>query len=460
ELDAYLARGYARDQRVGRSGLEKWGEEILAGRNGGQLTLLDVQGNPLRAIASGQPTPAQDIYTTVDFAFQQDVQFALGDFASAAVVLNRDTGEVLALASSPAYDPNWFDPNNANLAGLGQFFSDPSEPLVDRAAQSSYPAGSIFKVVTMSAALTSKLFTPGTEYNCTGTWEEIPGLVLEDWKEGGHGILTLTEGLSASCNPWFWHIGYGLFNFHPNWLSETARGFGLGQATGIPHIDETPGQIPDPDWKRQVKGENWEPLDSLNLSIGQGDVLVTPLQIARLMAAVGNGGALLQPQLVLRIAPPEGEPTFEFEPIEVGKLPLDETQLAALQEGLYNVTQEPIGTARNRFRGLPRWLNIAGKTGTAEDPGYYGEQEPHSWFAGYTLADLPDQPDIAIAVIVSNQGQGSEFAAPIFRRIVESYFGLPLSRYPWELSVGVVRPPEPTPAEGAPEGAETPTPVP
>jgi penicillin-binding protein 2 len=456
EFEAYRAKGYFIDQRVGATGLEAWGEEALAGRNGGQLILLDADNNVVaRLTPASQPAPSQDIYTTVDFELQQAVQFALGDFTGAAVVLDRNTGEVLALASSPTFDPNLLDPANlnfqfadANLSGGG----------LNRAAQGSYPAGSVFKVVTMAAGLTSGLFAPDTEYTCTGTWEELgPSFVLNDWKEGGHGTLTLTQGLSASCNPWFWHVGKALFDYNPAWLSDTALGFGLGQPTGI-EIDETPGQIPGPEWKQQNRGEAWTVFDNLNLSIGQGDVLVTPLQIARAMAAVGNGGTLYQPQLVLRVQPADGgAPTFELEPIPVGQLPLSAEQLAAIQEGMYNVTQEPIGTARNRFRGLPKWLKIAGKTGTAEDPGAFGLDEPDAWFAGYTFADRPDQPDIAIAVVVANQGQGSDFAAPIFRRIVESYFGLSLTRYPWESSVGVVAEPTPTPQPGA---EETPTPQP
>ncbi len=454
ELEAQLARGYSREQLLGRSGLEKWGEEALAGKNGGQLVLLDAQGNPLRTLSDPVPSvDGQDIYATIDFDLQQAVQFALGDMAGAVVALNRDTGEVLALASNPNYDPNWFNPNNYNRIALDQYFTDPRQPLINRAAQAGFPAGSVFKIVTLAAGLTSKLFTPDSEYECTGTWEELPP-ALPDWLEDGHGRLTLTEGLSGSCNPWFWHVGYALFQFDPKYESEVARQFGLGQATGIGAIEETEGLIPDPDWKLQTKGEAWEPGDSLNLAIGQGDVLVTPLQIARLAAAVGNGGTLHQPQLVLSIQPADGQPTFTFTPIEAGRLPLDETQLAALQEGMYNVTQEPRGTARNRFRGLPRWLKIAGKTGTAEDPGLFGTQKPNAWFTGYTIADVEGKPNIAIAVVVTNQGQGSDFAAPIFRRVVESYYGLPLSRYSWESSVGVVVTPTPT----VEPGSETPTP--
>jgi len=460
QLAAYRAKGYFVDQRVGATGLEGWGEETLAGRNGGQLVLLDANNKVIKTIASGPLTPSQDIYSTVDFQLQKNLQFALGDLTGAAVVLNMQTGEVLAMASSPTYDPNQFDGANINQQFIppDKGLNDPRQPLINRAAQSSYPAGSVFKVVTMSAGMTSGLFTPDTQYTCTGTWEEIPGFVRTDWKADGHGTLTLKQGLAASCDPYFWHIGYALFNFDPKYLSNTAHAFGLGQATGIEQIAETPGQIPDPDWKLKVRGEPWEAIDSLNLAIGQGDVLVTPLQIARTMAAIGNGGTLYQPQLVLAIRPPNAEPTFELKPIVSGKLPLKPEQLAALQEALHNVTQDPIGTARARFRGLR--IPIAGKTGTAEDPGTFGLNEPDAWFAGYTLAQRPDKPDIAIAVVISNQGEGSAFAAPIFRRIVESYFGLKFTRYPWESAVGVAATPTPTPTPTAEAPVATDTPPP
>lgn len=457
ELPAYQAKGYAADQRFGSTGLERWGEDLLRGTNGGQLTLLDAAGNPLEALVIKQPVYPQDIYTTLDFELQQAAQFALGGYEAAAVVLNRETGEVLALVSSPTFDPNLFEPQNLNrqFADNGAI----SLGLLNHATQDAYAAGSVFKIVTFSASLTSKLFTPESEYMCTGKFEELgPSLTLTDWLEEGHGKITLQEGLSGSCNPYFWHMGLNLHNFNPQWLPDTARAFGLGQLTGIVQLDETPGVIPDPAWKRENRGEAWETLDSLNLSIGQGDVLVTPLQIARMAAAVGNGGKLLQPQLILKIQAPEGVPTNEFTPIVVGQLPLDEAQLTALQTAMYNVTRPPIGTARNRFRTLPGWLRVAGKTGTAEDPGIFGVQEPHAWFTGYTFAEREGKPDIAFAVWVANRGQGSDIAAPIARRIIESYFGLTLTRYPWEESVGVPATPEPTPTEGVPGEEVTPAP--
>ncbi len=451
EMADYLARGYSADQRIGETGLEAWGEALLSGRNGGQLTLLDSAGQPLRALAFGESTDAQDIYTTLDFDLQQAAEFALGAYTGAVVALRLDTGEVLAMASSPTFDPNLFDPANLNT----QFFNggNLSEGQINHAAQDAYPAGSVFKLITFSAALGSGLFTPETLYDCTGTWDELgPSLILKDWKEDGHGELTFSQGLSASCNPWFYHVGKALYEWNQNWLSETARGFGLGQPTGLAQISEIGGLIPDPAWKLANKGQAWEVVDGVNLAIGQGDVLVSPLQMARLVAAIGNNGTLYQPQLVLKIQPADGAPTFEMQPVVVGTLPITPEQLLALQTAMHNVTQEPVGTARNRFRNFR--IPIYGKTGTAET----ALADPHAWFVGYTFAQRDDLPDIAIAVWVQNIGQGSDIAAPIFRRVVEAYFDLPYTRYPWEESVGVVATPEPTPTEGAPLETETPTP--
>jgi len=451
KLAGYLARGYSPDQRIGNSGLELWGENQLAGHNGGQLTLLDSTGKPLKALTIVQPVAGQDIYSTVDFNLQKAVQAALGDYTAAAVVMRVDDGEVLALASAPTYDPNLFEPANLNR----QFADNTatSAGLLDRAAQDSYPAGSVFKIVTFSAGLTSGLFTRDSQYTCTGTWAELgPSLVLHDWLPGGHGRLTLEQALTASCDTCFWHLSKALYDWNPNWVPQVARAFGLGQATGINGIDETPGLIPDPAWKQQTKGQAWEVIDSLNLGIGQGDVQVTPLQIARMLAAVGNNGVLAQPQLVLKVAPPGGQPGDRFQPIFTGQLPITPDQLAALQEGLHNVTLDPIGTARSRFRGL--MIPVAGKTGTAET----GQPDPHAWFAGYTFAHRADKPDIAIAVWVQNIGEGADVAAPIFRRIVESYYDLPLTRYPWEDSVGVVKAPTPTATPAGMEVTATPTP--
>ncbi|MDW8328178.1 MAG: penicillin-binding transpeptidase domain-containing protein, partial [Anaerolineales bacterium] len=335
ELADFRARGYIGSERVGRTGLEAWGEPYLAGRPGAQLQLRDANLNFLRMVARTISTPAQDIYTTIDFSLQRAAQAALSGFTGGIVVMDYATGEVLALASSPTFSPNIFS-NNRHAFLVNSVLNNPQRPLLNHAAQSTYPAGSVFKIVTMAAALTSGRFTPETRYTCTGTWNETtdPNFIRRDWLEKGHGELTLLQGLAASCNPWFYHIGFDLHNWNPQWLPDTARAFGLGRPTNIGQIEENPGLIPDAAWKQRTRGEAWSAIDSINLSIGQGDVLVTPLQIARMTAAVANGGRLLQPQLVREIRPAEGPPTFTFQPLVTGTLPLSAEQLAAIQEAM------------------------------------------------------------------------------------------------------------------------------
>jgi penicillin-binding protein 2 len=239
-----------------------------------------------------------------------------------------------------------------------------------------------------------------------------------------------------SCNPFFWEIGYTLFNNdRPNDIATMARAFGLGQPTGIEQIPEEAGNIPTPT----------SVVDVVNESIGQGDVLVTPLQVATFIAALGNGGTLYRPQLVEKIEPVDGSAaTPIFKPEARGTLPIQPFRLEIIKEAMISVVKDPRGTAYFRLRGLQ--VPVAGKTGTAES----GSGLPHAWFAGYTMAsETTGLPDIAIAVVLENQGEGSDYAAPVFKRIVETYyFGSPRTLYWFESNFGVTE--TPTPFGGVP----------
>lgn len=433
EMTDYLKKGYPKDAKVGKAGLEMTEETVLAGKPGADLYVTGPDGGVITRLAHSDPVAAQSITTTLDKNLQLLSQKAIMGFTGAIVVLERDTGKVLAMVSSPSFDPNMFQTTNYN----SQFgFSEVNSPLLNRAAQSSYPLGSVFKLVTMSAALESGNFTPESTFECTSQYTELPGFVGNDWTfdKGlpASGNLTLLEGLMRSCNPWFYHLGLELYRYKSDtYLADMARGFGLGSPTGITGIYEDAGQINNPTDEGAA----------VQMGIGQGDMLVTPLQVADFIAAIGNGGTLYRPQLIEKITDIDGNVIQSFTPEVRGKLPVSQKTLDAVKEGMHMVVREQKGTAYRTFIGVN--TPIYGKTGTATT----SLAEPHAWFAGFTDAKRTDKPDIAIVVIAENSGDGSVYAAPIFRRVIEAYFsGEVIRLYPWESTYYVTKTPteEPT----------------
>jgi cell division protein FtsI/penicillin-binding protein 2 len=461
EVDYYKRLGYRVDERVGRDGLEYYAEKSLAGVRGGALYVVDANKNIITQLASQDPQPAEAVYTTLDYDLQLGLQRSnalSAGMQGAIVVLERDTGRVLAMLSSPGFNPNLFEPANENYSYLINDLYAPTTPLLNRATQGLYPLGSVFKIVTMSAALQSGIYTKDSEYDCGYFFTEVQGMQPHDWtydhyledgKTQPSGRLTLPEGLMRSCNPFFWHIGVDFYNRGMvTAISDMARGFGLGSSTGI-EIGDAAGQIPDP--TSQV--------DAINLAIAQGNTLITPLQVADFIAAVGNGGTLYTPHVIDRILPVVGDPTYVFTPTVRGTLPVSPENLSIVQDAMVSVVMNPRGTAyRTSAFGLNSFVTntgipVAAKTGTAES----GYGDPHAWFAGYTFAERENRPDVAVVVLVENGGEGSVVAAPIFRRALEIYFlGSPQIRYPWEAQIGVVATPTPEVTETAtPEATET-----
>ena len=273
------------------------------------------------------------------------------------------------------------------------------------------------------------------------------GITLYDWTyEKGKpesGQLTLPEGLMRSCNPWFYTIGESLHaEGYSNAIGDLARGFGLGAETGI-EIPEQPGNIPTDTSTCELNTQ---------LAIGQGEMTVTPLQVARYIAAIGNGGTLYRPALVESVGPEGGTPTYTFAPEVVGTLPISNTNLNIIQETMRNVIKNPRGTANIQLATLQ--YKAYGKTGTAQNP----QGDSHAWFAGYTQVGNPDRPDIAVAVLLENAGEGSEMAAPVFRRAVTLYFSNYVDYgtiFEWEAAPYIVASPTPIPSE-TPYGYEEP----
>jgi penicillin-binding protein 2 len=436
QLDEYRRLGYNGSEKVGQAGIEKWAEDYLAGQHGGILRVVGPDGQIISTLGESSPQPADSVYLTINENMQYYAQQALEFFRGAIVVMEVDTGRVVAMASSPDFDPNLFDPNNPNNSGLTNLVNDTNQPLLNRATQGQYPLGSAFKTITTAAALESGLYLKDTPYDCQYEFTELPDRTLYDWtydhcqdaiaagdfcntsSTKPSGLLTLQEGLMRSCNPYFWHIGLDLFNYdRKNDIANMARAFGLGSKTGIDQVEELSGQINDPATD----------IDVVNQAIGQGDMQVTPLQVARFMAAIANGGTLYRPQIIEKIQPVEGDPKLVFRPEANGTLPLRTENLDNVREALKMVTQNPRGTAHFNLRGLQ--FNVSGKTGTAES----GNGDSHAWFAGYTQNEAnTNKPDLAIAVIVENIGEGSEYAVPIFRALVETYYyGSPQSVPPY-----------------------------
>ncbi len=447
----YRRKGYQGDELVGASGLEKWGEDHLAGTHGATLSLIDAQGQVASRLGASESKPAQDITLTLDSRLQARLQQSIGEYRGAIVVMESDSGRILAMVSSPGFNPNLFSADNYNHDLLNEVLSNPDQPLVNRAAQSGYPLGSVFKIITMAAALESQVYNAESSYYCGHEFTEIAGLTLYDWTKAKDykpsGELTLPEGLIRSCNPWFYHIGLDLYRRGmTNAVSEMARGFGLGSSTGIEQIPEITGNIPDP----QSEG------DAVQLAIGQGAMLVSPLQVARFIAAIGNGGTLYRPQLVEKISDPDGTEVFSLKPEIDGTLPVSQENLEIIKTAMKGVafSRTPRGTAYQALNYVK--IPIAGKTSTAQT----GNEHPHAWFAGFSNYKTQPKPNIAVAVILEDAGEGADLAAPLFRRAISMYFSdftdfgglMPWEEKPFEYS-GI----EPTPtASPTPSGTPEP----
>ncbi|MCX2726596.1 penicillin-binding protein 2 [Thermomicrobium sp. 4228-Ro] len=411
ELPELAREGYETGDRIGRTGIEAWAEQFLRGRRGGRLVIVGPDGRERRVLAEVPAEPAADVVTTIDADLQRAAFEALGDRVGSVVAIDPRSGAVRALVSSPSFDPNRF------ILGLRseewQALNDEERrPLLDRATQVSYPTGSTFKVVTMAAGMEYLGLDAQSAFDCPPTFT-LPGspVVWRDWNPQGQGRLSLHNALVQSCNTVFFQIGAQLDERDPNLLPQMARGFGFGSETGLPEVPESPGLVPDPNWKLRERGDYWARGDAVNLSIGQGFFLATPLQLADAYAAVANGGTLWRPYLVDRVVAIDGTERVRSEPRQRGTLPVSAEHIAAIRAALRDVVARPNGTAYPAFQGFA--LPVAGKTGTAES----GQETPHAWFVAIAPAD---DPQLVLVVMVEHGGEGSRVAAPIARQILEA----------------------------------------
>ncbi len=414
ELAKMKDEGYKSGDIIGKFGLEKVYDKELRGENGGQQVEVDVSGKPVQILGRKETVPGDDLELTIDINLQQAAEKAvdeqltqIGAHAAAAVVMNPQTGEILAMVSRPAFDPNLFA-HGISSKDWNQLNNNPYHPMDNKTITGEYPPGSTFKIVTGTAALTEGVVTPDEQIFDSGHHWIIPkgnadGEAL--------GWLNFRSALAHSDNVYFYEMGNRL---GIDRLEKYARMFGLGQKTGIDLPYEASGLVANRRYKeKNFDDGEWYLSETFDAAIGQGFNLVTPLQAAMVMGEIAADGKRYKPHVVNRIIAPDGSVVKDFQPELLSQLDVPEEDIKLIQDGLHDVTK--YGTAASSFRGFT--VDIAGKTGTAEN----SQGRDHGWFVAYGPFD---NPNIVVAVIVENGGYGSQSAVPIGRKILEAAFGL------------------------------------
>lgn len=431
QVEALEDAGFRADTIIGRAGIEAAWDETLRGVPSARLLIVSPSGVELRELARRPAQPGESLWLTIDTDLQSRVELILADAFTQAkdtwgqnsrgasvVLIDVNTGAILAMVSYPFFDNNAYTPypmigRAEAQRQIVENAEDPRRPELNRPAQGIYPLGSVMKTVSAAAAADSGLYALDERYTCTGVWRR--DITRYDWFPPGHGMLTLAGAVANSCNPYFYEVGYVLGTADPWLLPGYAQRLGFGSPTGIGDIAENPGLIGDPNWIRTTYGATWTYSDAVNMSIGQGYVQVTPLQVARWFAALANGGDLPTPYIVER-AGLIGDALHTVRTPEMTPTELDPAVIAVIQTGMCAVTTESYGTAEFVFRNSPlQALGVCGKTGTAQDT----PRAPHAWFAAYAPRV---EPRVAVVAMVENAGEGSAVAAPIARAVLEAYF--------------------------------------
>lgn len=446
--EADLQQGdYRPGDLIGQAGIEFAFEEALRGRAELVLRITEPGGTTIRELAGAEGEPPQDVWLTLDRDLQiataqaihdaymfAEINWASRSPGAAAVIIDVNTGAILALASYPTFDPGLFSPNTPFPfpgAYIAELLNDPNGAFFNRATQGQYSPGSVFKIVTTAAVAEENLMDPTEQFYCGLQWDNGPQYgdtlpIRLDWRASEPeefrfptGYVTIAGALTSSCDPFFYEMGARLFQRDPNMISNYARRMGIGREYGLePIMPEAAGFLPSP---RAVE-------EAINEAIGQGDVQLPPIQMAVAVAAVANGGTVYRPYIVQQVGRMGEEPSLVAQPEVLGDIGISEEALAIVREGMCDVTSfeernttngEPLGTAPWVFENT--FYSICGKTGTAQT-----DREPNAWFVAYVPAD---NPQIAIAVMSQNSREGSQVAAPIVRRILDDYLNVPQNHF-------------------------------
>ncbi len=397
---------------VGQAGLELRYQRYLSGDDGRVVQVVNNLGRVMREVSRDQPLPGQDLLLTIDQELQSRAEELYSDKQGALVCIDVRSGDILAMVSSPAFDPNSY------IELFPMLVSDSDSPLLNRAISSKFSPGSVWKVLIAAAALQEGIMTPERKELCAGA-VNLAGRFVHCHASGGHGSLNVVEALTLSCNVFFYKTGHRLGIER---IAKWAGRFGFGELSGIDLPYEVSGLVPTPEWKERVRGEMWYPSETVSVSIGQGPLEVTPLQMAVFMAAVANGGKLLTPQLVRGVRDLDGTVKYFPHP-EARSVGIDEEHLRVVREGLYGAVNRGGTAVRAR---IPQ-ISAAGKTGTAQVIrkrfGLKPEDLPeefrhHAWFVCFAPYE---EPEIAVCIFVEHGGSSNLSSVPLGAEFLRAY---------------------------------------
>lgn len=418
ELNGKGYEDYNPGDYIGKNGIERSWEQELHGSDGGRQLEVDARGRVLRTISESYPTAGNSVVLTIDAAMQKGAERAFGDQAGAAVAMDVNTGEILAFVSNPGFDPSLFS-GKLPAAKWQEYLDDKRHPLENKALTGQYPPGSTFKIITALAGLEEGKINESTSVNCNGSYD-LGTSTFKCWNKHGHGSTNLKKSMRESCDVYYYQLGEQL---GVDRIAATAKKFMLGSPLGIGLNNEKGGMIPTAEWKQKRFGKRWYHGETLPVAIGQGYVLMTPIQMASMIATVANEGTIYRPRLVKRIVDADGKPLKEFKTETLGSTGISADKFRLIKQGLYAVVNDAGGTGAAARLGD---IKVAGKTGTSQvvklrdsKQGTPYQYRDHALFVAFAPYD---KPEVAVAVVVEHGEHGGAAAAPIAGRILRAWF--------------------------------------
>ena len=412
ELKNKSLKGYSLGDNIGRYGLERAYEPYLRGKDGEKRVEVNAMGREVRTLETIEPIAGNNLYLNINLDVQLAVEKAFENKKGGCIALETKTGAVIALISRPSFDPNKFA-SGITKEDWKAITTDKMHPLQNRAIQGRYPPGSTFKILTAMKVLGDGLINEKTGFTCRGGFP-FGNRVFKCWKKGGHGTVSIHRGIMESCDVFFYNVGLKL---GINRIHDMSEAVGLTKITGIDLPGEKNGLVPSTEWKQKTYGQPWYEGETVSVSIGQGAVWLTPIQLAQLSAFVANEGVTFKPQIVNRIVSLEGKTIKTFEPVMNTNVKLKKEVFRIVKEGMQGVVNEPSGTAYGSR--LPN-ISICGKTGTAQSVGEKGKNlGDHAWFIAFAPAA---EPSISMSILIEYGGHGSSAAAPVAKLITETFF--------------------------------------